>query len=246
MRKHISSGGGWFRVHSSGGQGAVVSAEIPIGERKSDGQINLMLVDDHAILRHGLKRSLQDCDDIKVVGEAATGKELLKSVTTCRPQVVVLDIDLAYASGHKLIGQIKKIVPHCKVVVLTMYGHIRYALDSLRNGADGFVLKSSSFSELLEAVRTVARGKTYVCSEHASELIGWIKSPRKSALENLSKREFEVLTRVGKGLSLRAAGAQMGISDKTVGTYKTRLMEKLNLYNKTDLVKFALQSGLVD
>ena len=105
-----SFGGGWFRVHSSGGQGAVVSAEIPIGGRKSDGQINLMLVDDHAILRHGLKRSLQDCDDIKVVGEAATGKELLKSVTTCRPQVVVLDIDLAYASGHKLIGQIKKIV----------------------------------------------------------------------------------------------------------------------------------------
>jgi DNA-binding NarL/FixJ family response regulator len=207
--------------------------------------IHLMLVDDHAILRHGLKRSLQDCDDIRVVGETTTGENLLKSVTACRPQVVVLDIDLADASRHTLIGQIKKSVPDCGVVVLTMYSHVRYALDSLRNGADGFVLKSSSFGELLEAIRTVARGKTYVCSEQSSELIGWIKSPKKSALENLSKREFEVLTRVGKGLSLRAAGAQMGLSDKTVSTYQTRLMEKLNLSNKTDLVKFALQSGLI-
>jgi len=127
-----------------------------------------------------------------------------------------------------------------------MYSHVRYALDSLRNGADGFVLKSSSFGELLEAIRTVARGKTYVCSELVPELIGWISSPRKSVLENLSKREFEVLTRVGKGLSLRAAGAQLGISYKTVSTYQTRLMEKLNLYSKTELIKFALQSGLIN
>lgn len=208
--------------------------------------INLMLVEDYAIIRHGLKRSLQDCDDIQIVGEAATGKELLQSVTACRPQVVVLDIDLSNACGHTLIGQIKKNVPPCRVVVLTTYVPVRYALDSLRGGADGFVLKSSSFNELIEAIRTVARGKTYVCSEFVPELIGWIKSQKKSLLENLSTREFEVLTRVGKGLSLRAAGAEMGISDKTVSTYQSRLMEKLNLCNKTDLVKFALQSGLID
>ena len=208
--------------------------------------INIMLVDDHAILRQGLKRSFQDCSDITVVGEAGSGDELLKSLAKCRPHVILLDINLPDANGPSLIQQIKKILPGCKVVVLTMYGHVRYAVDALGNGADGFVLKGSSYNELLGAVRAVARGKSYICTELASELIGRIKKPEKSGLESLSAREFEALTLIGRGMSLKEAGAQMGISEKTVGTYQTRLMEKLNLSNKTDLVRLALQAGIIE
>ena len=241
-----SEGDRWFHIPSSSGEGAVVSAEIPIGGKKGDRQIHLMLVGDHAILRHGLKCSLQDYDDIKIVGEATTGEELMNSVTTCRPQVVVLDIDLFDTGGQTIIAQIKKTAPSCKVVVLTTDGPVRHGLDSFRKVADGFVLQSSSFGELLEAVRMVARGKTYVCSERASKGISWRNSSRKNVLKKLSKREFEVLTRVGKGMPLRAVAAQMGISDKTVSTYQTRLMGKLNLCNKIDLVKISLQTGLID
>lgn len=207
--------------------------------------INIMLVDDHAILRQGLKRSFEDSDDIKVVGEAGSGAEMLKSLPKCRPQVVLLDINLPDANGPSLIQQIKKTVPGCKVVVLTMYGHVRYALDALAGGADGFVLKGSSYNELLGAVRAVARGKAYICTELAPELIGRINSPEKSGLASLSAREFEVLALIGRGMSLKEAGAQMGISEKTVGTYQTRLMEKLNLANRTDLVRLALQAGII-
>ncbi len=208
--------------------------------------IHVMLVDDHAILRQGLRRNFDDSDDIKVVGEAATGEEMIRALGEAKPQVIILDINLPDANGPTLIERAKKMVPNCKVVVLTMYGHVRYALDALSNGADGFVLKGSPFKELLDAVRQVARGRKYVCSEMAPELIGRITAPRKNSLENLSKREFEVLTLLGRGMSLKEAGAQMGINEKTVGTYQTRLMSKLNLTSKADLVKFALQAGLVE
>ena len=209
--------------------------------------ISVMLVDDHTMLREGLRRSFADCDDIQVVGEAGTAAELIRVLPQHRPDVLILDIKLPDIDGPALIKQVKTASPATRVVILTMYNHPRYALQALQNGADGFVLKGSPFADLLQAVRTVRRGKTYICPEIAPELIGQFKKPQKSGpLDSLSSREFEVLTFLGSGMPIKQAAARLGISEKTVGTYRSRLMTKLQLSSNADLIRLALESGLIE
>jgi DNA-binding NarL/FixJ family response regulator len=209
--------------------------------------ISVMLVDDHTMFREGLRRSFAECDDIQVVGEAGTAEELMKNLPRNKPNVVILDIKLPDIDGPALIQNIKSVSPASKVVILTMFNHPRYALHSLQNGADGFVVKGSPFNELLTAIKTVCRDKTYICTEIAPELIGQLKQAGKdSLLDNLSPREFEVLTLLGSGLSLKEVGARIGIDEKTVGTYRARLMTKLHLSTKADLFRIALESGVIE
>ena len=210
--------------------------------------IKLMLADDHAMLREGLRSKFAGNSDVEVVGEAASGKELLAKIPTVKPAVIILDMKLPDANGVTLIRQIKNNLPNCRIVVLTMYDHVRYAVHALESGADGFVVKGAPFEELLQAVRTVSSGNTFVSSTMASKLAGHLKrgGKRKGSLESLSQREFEVLILLGNGLSVKEIAYQLGVSEKSVTTYRARVMEKLQLASKADLIRFTLEAGLVE
>jgi DNA-binding NarL/FixJ family response regulator len=129
-----------------------------------------------------------------------------------------------------------------------MYDHVRYALHALESGADGFVVKGSPFQELVQAVRDVHRGQTYISTSMAPKLADRLRKKDKKdvSLDALSQREFEVFTLLSSGLSVKEAASQIGISEKTVTTYRARLMEKMNLSNKADLIRVALESGLLE
>jgi two-component system invasion response regulator UvrY len=209
--------------------------------------IKLMLADDHAMLREGLRSKFAGSPDIEVVGEAASAKELMARIATLKPAVVILDMKLPDANGVTLIRQIKSSLPNCKIVVLTMYDHVRYAVHALESGADGFVVKGAPFEELLQAIHTVANNSTYVSSTMATKLVGHLKrGKRKGSLESLSQREFEVLILLGNGLSVKEIAYQLGVSEKSVTTYRARVMEKLQMANKTDLIRYAIESGLIE
>ncbi len=208
--------------------------------------IKTMIVDDHTLLRDCLRSQIQQCQDIELVGEAGSAAQLLTQLATARPDVIILDIKLPDGSGTELIPKIKAVRPGCRIVILTMYDHPRYALHAMEQGADGFVVKGASFEELQNAIRSVAAGKPFVSQEMADKLAGHIRhgGQNDSRLDSLSKREFEVLTHLGRGLSLKETSAALKLSIKTVSTYKRRLMLKLQLDTHFELIQFAIESGL--
>lgn len=209
--------------------------------------IRLMIADDHAMLREGLRSKFAQCGDLTVVGDCGTGQELLALLATARPDVIILDIKMPDANGISLMQQIHKTHPHCKFVILTMYDHVRYALHALECGAHGFVVKGSPFEELLQAVRDVRKDETYVSSSMTPKLADRLRRKRHTtSLDALSQREFEVFTLLSSGLSVKETAQRMGISEKTVTTYRSRLMDKLSLSSKAELIRVALESGLLE
>ncbi len=209
--------------------------------------IKVMLTDDHAMLREGLRSKFEACPDIELIGEAGNAAELMAQLKNARPNVVVLDMKLPDANGITLMRQIKLLRPLCKVVILTMYDHVRYVLHALESGADGFVVKGAPFEELLKAVRAVSNNETFISSAMASKVASHLRRGKKTgALEQLSQREFEVLILLGSGLSIKEISFQLGVSEKTVTTYRARVMEKLQLANKADIIRYALEAGLIE
>ncbi len=209
--------------------------------------IKLILADDHKMLRDGLRTKFRACEDVTIVGEAGNADELRELVKNAKPDVIVLDIKLPDTNGISLMQHIQPALPNCKFVILTMYDHVRYALHALQSGADGFVVKGSPFEELVQAVRDVHRGKTYISSSMAPKLAErFCKRQEDLSLDGLSQREFEVFTHLGSGLTVKEAAQQMGISEKTVTTYRSRVMQKLSLSSRADLIRVAIETGMVE
>lgn len=206
--------------------------------------IRLMLVDDHAMLLEGLARQFEDLKDVQVVGRATNGRDALRLAETSRPDVVTLDVNLPDVSGLSLIPRLKALDQPPRVLVLTMYDHERYATSALEAGADGFLAKGAPFEELERAVRELAGGRTYV----PASLTRKLKSrpgPSASPLACLSEREFAVLAALSRGRQLKQVADELGISDKSVSTYRSRLMKKLGLSSGSELVRFALEHGVL-
>jgi len=207
--------------------------------------IKLLLADDHAMFREGLRSKFKDCSDIRLVGEAAGVADLMELIRKARPDVIILDIKLPDGNGLQLIPKIRDVCDHCKIIMLTMYDVSHFAIQALESGAQGYILKGASFEELIRAVRDVVAGQTVLSPEIAAQIgdrmnrIG--KSPQKT---DLSQRERQTLIQLSDGLTLKEIGANLGISEKSVHTYRTRLLKKLNLNTTVDLIKYALESGL--
>lgn len=210
--------------------------------------IKLMIVDDHAMFREGLRQQFTQCLDIQIAAEAGSIEQMKVLLEKSRPDVIILDIKLPDGSGTSQIPNIKQTLPNCRVVILTMYDNVRYAIHAFEQGADGFVVKGSSFNELLAAVRNVISGKRFVSQSTGNSLAGQIHPDGRhpSRLDSLSKREFEVLTHLSQGLHSNEIAAKLELSEKTVSTYKVRLMQKLNLTNLTDLIRFTIDNGVSD
>ncbi len=210
--------------------------------------IRLMIVDDHTMFRDGLRSQFKAVPDVDVAGEADSAAALMAGLAGVRPDVVLLDIKLPDASGTSLIERIRAIRPRCRILVLTMFDHVRYAIHAMEQGADGFLLKGATFEELLSAIRQVHTGKPYLSREVAAKLALRMREgkPGTSLLDQISKREFEVLTHLGRGLSAKETALALALSEKTVSTYKARLMHKLSLSSRADIIRYAMENGLLE
>jgi len=207
--------------------------------------IRLMLADDHAIVRSGLKQLFSLNPDLQVMGEAVDGGQLLELLRRELPDLLLLDINMPGLSGAELIARIKSHWPALPVLVLSMHNEAPVAARVLKAGASGYVTKDSEMDVLLTAIRKVASGGKYIVPELAEKLVfdmslGGERQPH--AL--LSDRELEVFRLLAAGKGVNEIAEQLCISNKTVSTHKTRLMEKMNLASTADLVRYALEHGL--
>jgi len=212
------------------------------------GKISVVLADDHAVVRAGLKALLSREPDIEVVGEASTGREAVELVRQLQPQVAVLDISMPEMDGLEAAKAIRNLGIPTQVVILTVHAQDEYLLEALQAGACGYVVKSASDTDLLEAVRLAARGEAFLYPSAVRRLLGEYlrggKAPH-DPLEALTSRETEVLKLTAAGYTNQEIAQQLGISPKTVDTYRQRVMEKLGLHRRSELVQFALRRGLL-
>lgn len=210
--------------------------------------IRILLVDDHSVLRAGLKALLEAEPDFRVVGEASTGEEGLDAATRIKPDVVVMDLSMPGMGG---LEATRKIVEAgvSKVLVLTMHGEEEHLLPVLEAGGSGYVKKTSADTDLTTAIRTVARDEVFLYPNAAKLLLQGFRvkhdEKENDPLEKLTQRERDVLAMTAEGFSSSEIGAKLFISPKTVDTYRSRIMEKLQLNHRSELVRFALDTGLL-
>ena len=196
--------------------------------------IKIFIADDHAVIRTGVKLYMQQAKDIEVVGEASDGSELLAQIKSTKPDVVLLDIDMPNVNGITLLRQIDLKFTNVKVIMLSMHPEEIYGKTTRKLGAAGYVSKSADPSEIIEAIRAVADGSHFFDNEIHEKGSDSLRS-----LKKLSKREGEVLKLLSSGKSNKEIANDLNISDKTVSTYKLRLMTKLGAKSLVDLVNFA-------
>jgi len=211
--------------------------------------IRVLLVDDHAVLRAGLRALLEAEPGLEVVGEAGTGEEGIERVRALRPDVVVMDLSMPGMGGLEATRQISALDQGARVLVLTMHGEEEHLLPVLEAGGSGYVHKRSADEELIEAIRTVARGDVFLYPSAAKLLLRGFKQKTEAGeddpLHRLTEREREVLSFTVEGFSSSEIGKKLFISPKTVDTYRSRIMEKLGLHHRSELVRFALRKGLL-
>lgn len=212
-------------------------------------QIRVLLVDDHAVLRGGLRALVNLEPDLDVVGEASTGEEALERVRSLRPDVVVMDLDMPGMGGLEATRLIAALGTGTRVLVLTSQPEETHLLSVLEAGGNGYVHKSNADRDVIEAIRTVARDEVYLYPRAAKLLLqGFRQAEEKgeaSPLEELSDREREVLALAAEGFSSAEIGKKLFLSPKTVDTYRFRLMRKLGISHRSELVRFALDTGLL-
>jgi len=208
--------------------------------------IRVAIVDDHAIVRAGLKQYFADQVDLKVTGEAANGREALDLVRKGEVDVLLMDLSMPDQSGVDALAAIKARAPELPVLILSGFPEEHYATTLLRQGAAGYLNKECDPEEIVKAIRTVHRGRKYITPGVAELLAdGLSGAGEKPPHEQLSEREFQVFLRLAKGETIGHMADSMSLSVKTVSTYRTRVMEKMNLSSNSDLTYYALKNGLI-
>lgn len=216
----------------------------------TDGMIKVVLVDDHAVVRAGLKAVLGSAKDIQVIGEGANGKEAISLAQRLDPDVIVMDLSMGEMDGSEATKELIAKKTRAKVLILTMHAEDAYLVPLLEAGASGYLVKSAADRELIDAVRAVAHGDVYMQPSAARALAQRIQRKAEHADERtkygkLTEREQNVLRFVARGYSAPEIGEKLFISPKTVDTYKQRINEKLGLTHRSDYVDFALKIGLL-
>jgi DNA-binding NarL/FixJ family response regulator len=208
----------------------------------------ILLVDDHRIVREGLRTLLGQQPDLTVVGEAADGRDAVTQACLLRPDVIVMDIAMPELNGVEATRLILAELPAVRIVALSMYADRRFVAEILRAGALGYVLKDGAFEELALAIRTVTEGKTYLSPSIAGlvveELVRRTESPGSPSLGGLTPRERQVLKLLADGMRPREIAQELAISAKTVEVHKQNLMNKLEIHTASELTRFAIREGL--
>lgn len=207
--------------------------------------IRLVIADDHAIVREGLKRIVGDAPGLQIEAEAADGNEVMQIVRERDFDVLVLDLSMPGRSGMELIKVVKAEKPRLRILVLSMHQETQYAVRAIKSGASGYLTKESAPGQLVQAIQKIAAGGAYISPEVAEQLaLGAMPGGEKAPHEALSDREFEVFRQLVAGSSVTEIGANLKLSVKTVSTHKANLMQKLGVANQSELVRYAIRHGL--
>jgi DNA-binding NarL/FixJ family response regulator len=229
--------------------------KAPTSPAKSAPRIRIVLVEDHAILREGLKALILMEADCDVVGEFASAELGLPGISELQPDIVMTDLALPGRSGIELLGEIKRVSPRSRRLVLTAHENEEYIRAALNAGADGYVLKDANSAELMLAIRTVSVGQQFLCKAIASKILsgylsGYAAGDQRAATpavtQSITEREREVLTRIALGNSNKLIARDLGVSPKTVEKHRSNLMRKLQLHNAAAITMFAIRNGMTD
>ncbi len=209
--------------------------------------VRVMIADDHAIVREGLSRILSEEPFFEVVGEAADSQEALDLAKKAEPDVILLDISMPGRGGIETLKEIKARRPQIHVLMLSMHPEDQFALRCLRDGADGYMTKESAPEELIGAIHKISQGGKYVSAALAEKMAFSLDANfDRAPHENLSDREFQVLRMIARGMTVSEIGEELALSVKTISTYRSRILEKMQLKNNAELMHYAIQRGLVE
>ncbi len=217
--------------------------------------IRVLLIDDHELVRSGIKALLEKSEDIRVVGEAGEGHEALACIRETNPDVVLLDISLPGLNGLEVAAKARKESPRLRIVFLSMHSNEEYVLQALKIGASGYVLKQSSTRELELAVRSAKKGETFlspaisntVVSDYMARLKGGnVRKPGANPYEVLTSRQREILQLIAEGFSSKEIAQKLGLSINTIEVHRANLMDRLNIHDIAGLVRYAIQTGIIE
>jgi DNA-binding NarL/FixJ family response regulator len=206
--------------------------------------VRILLADDHEVVREGFRALLED-QGFQVVGEASDGYEAVRLAKEFKPAIAVLDLSMPLLSGIQACREIAKVSPFTRTIILTMYRDDQYVLDALRAGVSGYILKSHAGKDLIEAIREVSAGSTYLGPEVSKAVVKAYQAGQESAHSSLSSRETQVLQLVAQGKSTKEVASTLGISVKTASAHRASLMRKLDIHETAGLVRYAIRAGLI-
>lgn len=208
--------------------------------------IRVLIADDHAVVRRGLAQIINETPDIRVVGEATNGNEVIDRTRETDVDVIVLDLNMPGRSGLDVLKHLRSEHEELPVLVLSMHAEDQYAVRVLRAGASGYLSKEGAPEELIKAIRRVADGGRYVSPEAAELLLNHLEGDADAPLhERLSDREFEVMRMLAEGASVKEIGEDLSLSVKTVSTYRSRILEKMNMKSNAELTHYAIKNELI-
>jgi two-component system, NarL family, invasion response regulator UvrY len=209
--------------------------------------INILIVDDHRIVREGIKKIIQLETDIVVAGQAKDASEAIKIISKNDIGVVILDISLPGISGLEAIKDLKTIKPAVKIIMLSMYPEERFAIRALKAGASGYLTKETAPEELINAIRIVHSGRNYVTPFIAEKMVTELQGPaEKAPHEQLSTREFDVMCLIGSGKTIKEIAELLSLSTRTVSTYRTRILKKMNFNNNAMIMHYTMDNWLLE
>lgn len=208
--------------------------------------ISILIADDHSVVREGVKHILSDMPEA-VLSEAGNGQEALDKIQKKDYDLVLLDIAMPGKDGLDVLRDIKSGKPHTKVLILSMFPEEQYALRALKSGASGYLTKESIPEELIKAIRKILRGGKYISSEFSDKILSsFDNDAEKPVHESLSNREYQVMRMIASGKTLSEMADELFLSVKTVSTYRTRILEKMNLKNNAEIMHYAVKNSLVE
>jgi len=209
--------------------------------------IRIVIADDHAVVREGLKRIVTSASDMTVVGEAANGAEVMRQVRECEFDVLVLDLSMPGRSGMELIKLVRCEKPKLRILVLSMHEELQYAVRSIKSGASGYLTKESAPMQLMQVLRKIASGGAFISTGVAEQLaLGSMLGSNSAAHEKLTDREFEVFRLIATGMSVTEIAGRLNLSAKTISTHKANLMQKMHLQNQSELIRYAIKHGVTE
>jgi len=207
----------------------------------------LLVADDHALIREGMKRIIQEQPDMRIVGEASNGDEVFSLLEKNVVDVLLLDISMPGPGFLSILQQLQKEYPQTRVLILSIHPEDHYAVRALKAGAKGYIEKSHSLEELPKAIRRVNKGRTYITPTLAERLIEKLENKIDQPLhDRLSDRELQVLLLIGTGKTLSDIASILALSPKTISTYRTRILEKMGFSNNNELIHYSIKNGLID
>ena len=209
--------------------------------------IKILIADDHPVVRKGLKQIIEESYDMAIVDEAGSGQQVLEKVRKNTYNIVILDISMPGRTGLDILKDLKNAKPHIHILILSIYPEEQYALRSLKEGASGYLTKESATDELASAIKKVMKGEKYVSYSLAEKIVfNFEKDNEKPLHETLSNREYEVMCLIGAGKTVKEISKKLSLSTKTIYTYRYRILEKMNMKDNAEIIRYTIQNRLAD